>query len=354
MKHNEIAQKVEELLETPELIEVIETHQFKKFLDKIPIAILVSSIRNSERVVYTNLEFEKLTGQSRASIQGKPWDALKGQGEDDDRQLSKAIIDTNDYVGAFRIERPPCEPAIVDVYSTIIEADDGVPVYRLVALLDVGAYVLVEREKFKQSIREKDLLLLELQHRVKNNLQMIAALIRLEARNLPTEATAAALSGIAGRIEALRILYEFLSPQDKNQEVDLGTYLSQIASSVMRTHALEGIRLNLKVDVYPVSINIAMPCGLLINELLTNALKHAFVDRDSGTITLSCIAEEKGCRVVVADDGLGLPSNSEWPKDGNLGALIVQSLRENAHAGLAVQSNPGAGTRIEITFSRRD
>ena len=114
----------------------------------------------------------------------------------------------------------------------------------------------------------------------------------------------------------------------------------------MRAHAVEGIRLDLKVDAYPVSVNVAMPAGLVVNELLTNALKHAFVGRDSGTITLHSLVDGNGCRVVVTDDGVGLPDGAEWPKRGKLGALIVESLRENAKAGLEVESAPGQGTRV--------
>jgi two-component sensor histidine kinase len=95
-----------------------------------------------------------------------------------------------------------------------------------------------------------------------------------------------------------------------------------------------------------------MPAGLVVNELLTNALKHAFVGRDGGTITLQSLADAKGCRVVIADDGAGLPEGIEWPKRGKLSALIVQSLRENAKAGLEVESSPGHGTRVTIVFAR--
>ena len=120
----------------------------------------------------------------------------------------------------------------------------------------------------------------------------------------------------------------------------------------MRSHAVEGIRLDLKVDAYPVSVNVAMPTGLVVNELLTNALKHAFQGRDGGTITLHSLADGNGCRVVIADDGVGLPEGVEWPKRGKLGALIVQSLRENAKAGLEVASKQNEGTRITIRFTR--
>ncbi len=120
----------------------------------------------------------------------------------------------------------------------------------------------------------------------------------------------------------------------------------------MRSHAVEGIRLDLKADVFLVSVNVALPTGLVVNELLMNALKHAFAGRDGGTITLHCLTDDKGCRVVVADDGVGLPEGVVWPRRGKLSSLIVQSLRENANASLDLSSTAGQGTRVTISFTR--
>ena len=127
---------------------------------------------------------------------------------------------------------------------------------------------------------------------------------------------------------------------------------SEIAASVLHSYAVEGIRLDLTVDVYPVSVNVAMPTGMVVNELLTNALKHAFVGREGGTITVNSFSGPHGCRITVADDGVGLPEGVVWPKRGKLSALIVQSLRENAKANLTVESTPGQGMRVIIEFTR--
>jgi len=121
---------------------------------------------------------------------------------------------------------------------------------------------------------------------------------------------------------------------------------------VMQAHAVEGMRLDLKVDTWPVSVNVAMPAGLVVNELLTNAIKHAFVGRDGGTITLHSLVGETGCQVLVADDGVGLPEGAEWPRPGKLSALIVQSLRQNARARIEVASAPDEGVRVTIFFAR--
>jgi two-component sensor histidine kinase len=183
---------------------------------------------------------------------------------------------------------------------------------------------------------------------------MITALIRLESRNLNDSATGERFDRLAGRVEALGLLYDSLSNESQNETIDLGVYLSQVASAVMRVHAPEGIRLDLKVDTWPVSINVAMPAGLVVNELLTNSLKHAFKDRQRGTITLHSLVDEGGCRVIVADDGRGLDHGTTWPNEGKLSALIVQSLRQNAKADVNVESKAGEGVRVTILFAHAD
>ena len=154
--------------------------------------------------------------------------------------------------------------------------------FRLVALARAGQRSRDSDEQLAQLLRDKDVALRELQHRVKNNLQMITALIRMEARNVPDGDTGERFDRLAGRISSLAILYDLLSDEGSKNAIDLGVYLSQVASSVMQAHAVEGIRLDLKVDTWPVSINVAMPAGLVVNELMTNTLKHAFVGREGG------------------------------------------------------------------------
>src|SRR5687767_13046937 len=345
--------QVEDLLDTPDLAHALESDRFKQFLDHVPVAIAVSELRAPECVVYANLEFERLSGMGSAEIVGQGWDSLPGRGhaEDDVRSLGEAVAGEQEYVGVFQIESAG-GARTVDAWSNLIEDDDGTPRFRLVALAEAGQRSEAHREELERLIEEKDTLLRELQHRVKNNLQMITALIRLEARNLPDDATGSRFDRLAGRIEALALLYRSLSDDIEAESIDLGVYLSEIASAVMRAHAPEGIRLDLKVDTWPVSVNVAMPTGLVVNELLTNALKHAFVGRDGGTITLHSLVEAGGCRVVVADDGVGLAADDAWPRPGKLGTMIVQSLRQNAKAKLDVRSTPGVGMRVTIFFER--
>jgi len=344
---------VGELLDTPNLADALESDRFKQFLDHVPFGIAVAELHPQERLAYANFEFERLLGTSADQLQGKPWAVLPptAVARDNGEPLSQAVALRDDYIGTFLIEREEGQITI-DAWSNIIEDDAGKPTFRLVALAQTAHRTPENEADLKSQIQEKDTLLRELQHRVKNNLQMITALIRLEARNMPDDTGSQAFQRLAGRISSLALLYQSLSEDGQSESVDLGVYLSQVASSVMAAHAIEGIRLNLQVDTWPVSVNVAMPTGLVVNELMINALKYAFVGRDGGTITLHSLVDETGCRVTVSDDGVGLAEGTSWPRPGKLSALIVHSLGQNAKAKVTVDSVPGAGLKVSIFFAR--
>jgi PAS domain S-box-containing protein len=343
------SQQVNDLFDSLEVTKAIGTEEFKLFLDRVPIPIIISKLMSGDqRVVFVNDAYITLTGQKLAEICGRGWSVLDSFHLEDDPSVtfSQALPKCEDFVGCFRREQP--KPMLVEAYAGLIENDDGTENYRIVALIDVTEREKVQREEFARQIRDKDMLLKELQHRVKNNLQLITALIRLDARNQRAGDTVN-LDRLAGRIESLQLLYRDLSADGFGQAVDLGHYLSQIASSVMHTYAVDGIRLDLKVDHAPVSVNVAMPVGLLVNEILTNSFKYAFNGKEGGNLTIRCLHEEESkYRVVVADDGIGLPEGTTWPVPGKLGALIVQTLRENAKTDFNVVSAPGMGTQITI------
>ncbi|NKK89912.1 histidine kinase [Rhizobium leguminosarum bv. viciae] len=336
----------------PHLAEALDDDRFRHFLDHVPFAVAVSELGGDEPLIYVNLEFERLTALEATAVQGKPWaeielESIAVSGE---VPLTAAVTSAEEYIGAFSLAAEPESTVIVDVWSNTIVDDDDTPLFRLVAF--AARNEATAAESFSELLTKKDVLLRELQHRVKNNLQMITALIRMEARNAQQNEESERFARLAGRIEALALLYRSLSDEEKGATVDLGTYVSQIAASVMAAHAVEGIRLDMKVDTWPVSVDVAMPAGLVINELLTNTLKHAFVGRDGGEITLRCVVSDTGCRITVADNGVGLPQDVTWPQPGKLSAMIVQSLKQNARAEVEVSSSPDTGMSVSLVFPR--
>jgi len=348
-------QGVDQIIGSSKLATAIENDRYKHLLDNVPVAIAVSrGVGADQHVVYVNQAFETLLALSLTDLDGQGWSCLDGLvGEDDSaKTLGAAIRDDEDFIGVFRPASGDRLP-IVQAYASVIESDDGVENYRIAALVDVGGRERAQIELFESQIRERDTLMRELQHRVKNNLQLITALVRLEARSA-AEGETVALARLASRIDALTVLYRILSDEVAGPgggNIDLGQYLSDIARAVIEASAGEGVSYEVNAGYCPLSVNVAMPAGLLVNEMLTNALKYAFVGRSGGRIRVVCEVDGGRISVVVSDDGVGLPEGQEWPSPRKLGALILQTLKENArNVTFTVKSLRGQGTWFTLTF----
>jgi two-component sensor histidine kinase len=347
------SQQVDQLLGSSKLALALENDKYKHLLDHAPVAVAVSRGSGTEQqVVYANKAFEGLLSLTPSDVEGQSWLCLDSfLNEDNPAQtLGEAIRDGEDFIGVFRPSGPVDRLVIVQAYASVIESDDGIENFRIAALVDVGGRERAQIEQFENQIRDRDMLMRELQHRVKNNLQLVTALVRLEARSA-AEGESVALARLASRIDALAVLYRTLSAENATDDIDLGQYLSDIATAVMQASAIPGIEIDLQTGYCPMSINVAMPAGLLVNEMLTNALKYAFVGRSNGLLKLICKCESGCVSVIVSDDGVGLGENQEWPSPRKLGALILQTLRENAkNVVFRAESIRGQGTWFTLTF----
>jgi len=258
------ARQINDLFDTTDLSQAVRSEEFRRFLDHLPIAIVISKVLGGDqRICYANQAFETLVGQTLADFGGRGWSILDRFKDEDDGKISlqEAMIKGGeDFLGTFRTNDPVL--LVVEAFSGRIEEEDGTENYRIAALIDVTSRERSDREEYARQIQEKDTLLKEVQHRVKNNLQLIIALVRLEAR-AEKRGGRVNLAALAGRIESLYLIYRALSPDVPGQEIDLGHYLSQIAAAVMNTYAVDGIRLDIKVDHAPTSINVALPWVLL-------------------------------------------------------------------------------------------
>jgi two-component sensor histidine kinase len=180
------SQQVDQLLGSSKLARALENDRYKHLLDVAPVAVAVSRGFGAEQhVAYVNKAFETLMSMAAADVEGQSWLCLDGfRNEDNPGQtLGEAIRDGEEFIGVFRPSGPVDRLVIVQAYAAVIENDDGVENFRIAALVDVGGRERAQIEQFESQIRDRDMLMRELQHRVKNNLQLITALIRLEARS---------------------------------------------------------------------------------------------------------------------------------------------------------------------------
>ena len=222
---------------------------------------------------------------------------------------------------------------------------------------------ITERKQVDQalqtSLQEKVALLNEVHHRVKNNLQVITSLLRLEAGRSSQPDTRAVLQEMQGRIRAMALLHETLYRAGTFASVDLGGYLKQLATQAFRAQSSGAVRLSLLLDTVPVSMDQATPCGLLVNELVSNALKHAFPAGQGGEIQVALRAgnasdgEARQWCLHVSDNGVGLPADFEARRMSSLGLQLATDLARQLGGTLAISapSDPGTGAIFSVCFA---
>jgi PAS domain S-box-containing protein len=213
---------------------------------------------------------------------------------------------------------------------------------------------LAAEGEVRRSLNEREALLKEIHHRVKNNLQVITSLLRLEANRADTPEVRGVLVEMKNRVLSMALLHELLYRSDTLASVNLATYLSELGRQVFEVSALHaGIRLETALAPVQVDLDQAVPCGLLVNELLANALKHGFPDGRRGTValTVSCDESTGTISLTVADDGVGLAPDFETRRQRSLGLQMVADLTRQLDGRLQIDAPSGA--RFRVTFQRR-
>ena len=204
------------------------------------------------------------------------------------------------------------------------------------------------------SLREKEVLLQEIHHRVKNNLQVISSLISMQARLLGADASRHALEECLTRVQAIALIHEKLYQSNDYANVPFSAYAKNLAANVFHASGLAPGRITLELAIEDLALPVdkAIPCGLILNELITNALKHAFPDGRAGRIRVELgKVPGSGWRLAVSDDGRGLPPDIEVRTSGTLGLQLVRMLARQLKAELEVDSDHGnRGTLFRLTI----
>jgi len=213
-----------------------------------------------------------------------------------------------------------------------------------------------DQEKIMASLREKDILLKEIHHRVKNNLQVITSLLSLQSRSMPEDKAKTVFDEVGKRIKSMALVHEMLYSADDFSRVDFRTYVSALLDNIYRHIGVSRRRIatDLRIDGIQLGIDYAVPCGLIVNELASNSLKYAYPDDAGGRLLVSmAMREEDGedaVRLVFEDDGVGLPEGMNFASSDSLGLKLVRLLSERQLEGSASCVSDREGTRFVIEF----
>jgi len=203
----------------------------------------------------------------------------------------------------------------------------------------------------KASLKEREVLLREVHHRVKNNLQVISSLLNMQVRQVPDRSTRGALEACQTRVQAIALIHEKLYQSEDFAHVPFSDYAKSLTESILYAGGVAADTLSVELHVEPIYLTVerAIPCGLILNELVTNALKHAFPDGRPGVIRVGFHRiSKREIALSVTDDGVGLPQSFSVEKSNSLGMKLVSTLVEQLKGRLEI-TGPG-GTAFMVTF----
>ena len=207
--------------------------------------------------------------------------------------------------------------------------------------------------KIRQSLEEKLILVKEIHHRVKNNLQIISSLLHMQTAGVKDKKLLSVLKESEDRVQSMSLVHEKLYQSDMMATIDFNEYISSLAERLISSYSVHNnITLQIKLDTLMLSINTAIPCGLIINEILTNAIKYAFPGNRKGIIEIKLKVEDEKINLQISDNGIGLPDDLNLKKVKSLGMKLIQVLTDQIDGELTIEGD--IGTLYSLTFSETE
>lgn len=336
-------------------------NRFRELLMNIP-AVAVQGYNEEGTTRYWNHASERLYGHRAEEAIGRnlldliiPPDMHDGV-----RAAMRDMFNTTTPIPAGELSLLRKDGSRVEVFSSHAYVQvPGRPPEMFCVDVDMTERKLAE-QALRQTLKEKQALLMEVNHRVKNNLQVISSLLRMETRRSQLAETQAVLNDMQGRIRSMALLHKVLYRSGTFSSVDLGSYLHQVASQAFVSQARSDnlVRLSLHLDSVQVGMDQAISTGLLVNELISNCLKHAFPQDRAGEVVVVLHPVDADANtadtlwhVGVSDTGVGLPPDVEQRRKTSLGLQLADDLGQQIGGSLQIESQPSQGARFTLLFT---
>jgi PAS domain S-box-containing protein len=309
-------------------------------------------IDDNYHVLYTNDQMIHITGLTNQELEGMDFRDLLGEAMRDtiaDRYRRRQRGEDIPSVYDFPYVRLDGKELWLELSSAIIKDIRG----RLVTVVQVRDITesKTSGELIKASLQEKEILLREIHHRVKNNLQIISSLLNLQSQYIKDETALEMFRESRLRIRSMAMVHEKLYKSQDLSLVDFGDYIQSLAQNLFQVYGITPDRISLRVKVHDLflDINTAIPCGLLVSELISNALKHAFPDNTKGEISVSMYpTEEDTIRLEVSDNGVGVEKDLDLKKSDSFGLQLVDMLTEQLQGTIKIKRDKGTAFVLDF------
>lgn len=326
-------------------------------------SLAANSIADLDGVITkVNAAFLRIWGYtSRDEVVGKPITHFIHD-QTEALTILEALNTKDHWEGDYTARRKDDSTFIAHSLATILRDQKGKVIGYQSAVVDITEQkrtteaLRLSEEKQRQSLHEKESLLKEIHHRVKNNLQIITSLLRLQSSQIDHPIAKAALQDVQCRVQSIALIHDHLYRSENLAQVDMSAYLTKLCQQLCHTQALSPGAVSLHLDLTPcrLQINEAIPCGLLVNELISNSFKHAFPNGRGGEVRveLQPVADGPEMRLRVMDNGVGLPPDFDLQALSSLGLRLAPDLARQLGGRLDVGGGPGAV--FEVIFNAND
>jgi PAS domain S-box-containing protein len=323
--------------------------RYRRLTENAPDIVFRYELDPRPAFTYVNPAITAITGYAPEEYYADPDLGLK-IAHPDDRPLMERVLrgySPNGSAVILRFLHRNGNVIWVEQRNMLVQGPHG----RLVAV-EVIARDITERkladEQIRRSLQEKDVMLNEIHHRVKNNLQVVSSLLSLQADQIQDPVARRMFTDSQNRIQSMALIHQQLYTSSDFAEIDFGAYLRSLADHVLASYAGNAASFGVSVDATDAFLSLAeaIPCGLIVNELLSNSLKHSFHHRSGGEIRVGFGASDGICRLTVDDDGSPLPDDILANRPPTMGVRLVQALTSQLGGDLRV----GRGPKFEITF----
>lgn len=302
------------------------------------------------KIIYWNDSAESVYGYCEEEMLGKN---IKILYSDFDLEESvplniQSIMELGEYIGEWDGKRKDGSKVSVDLRETVLYGTKN----EVIGIIGVSKDITQRKKaelKIKESLEEKEVLLREIHHRVKNNLQIISSLLNLQTQYVEGEESINVLKESQNRVKTMAIVHEKLYQSSNLKDINFKEYIEDLISVLFYSYGIESedIKTEIYLEDLKIGIDTAIPCGLIINELVTNSLKYAFPDK-KGILKIELIPISNYIKLVVADNGIGLPPNIDLENTNTLGLKMVNSLVYQLEGTLEL--NKTNGTEFIIKF----
>jgi PAS domain S-box-containing protein len=322
---------------------------FRDVFEHSPVGIMLVSLEG--KILRTNARACQLVRYTEAELRGM---TVYDFTHPDDFGLTRKMLDTlrkpENLVLPIQKRYIAKDGSVVWVegVTTPVRDSTGSVQYVISHLQDIGERLKAE-ERLLSSLKEKEVLLKEIHHRVKNNLQVISSLLNLQSSAVTDQAMRSLFAESQNRIRSMAMIHEVLYQSKDLAAVPFGEYSRMLFGRLISAHASKNIKTEIDVEDFVLGIDQAIPAGLILNEFVTNALKHGFPGERSGCIRLRVTIHEGQCELCVEDDGVGLPNGFDPDGIGSLGMQLVTSLTVQLEGRLEIGSaTPGAAFKLSF------